>query len=63
MKEGAGTVLAEKRSSTANAPMVTVASARAVGGILLEIVSAAPRLVRGAVKIKLAGFAPSVIQR
>ena len=61
MKGEAGTVLVEKRSSTANDPTVTVASVRAVGGRFMEIVSAARKLVRAVVKIKLAGCAQSVI--
>ena len=63
VKEGSGPVIAEKRLSTANALTVTVAFARAAGGILSEIVSAAPKPVRDAVEIKSVGCAPSVIQR
>lgn len=63
VKQGSGPVIAEKRSSTANAPTVTVAFARAAGSVLSEVVSAAPKLFRCAVKIKSVGYAPSVIQR
>ena len=62
MKGEAGTVLVGKHLSTANAPTVTVASVEAVGRKSMETVSAARKLVRGAVKIKSAGCARSVIQ-